>query len=65
MNTKRVVLALLTGVVVGMIFTVLHIPSPVPLSFAGIMGIVGIYLGYLIVDHLDIGYDLPDKLGLR
>lgn len=65
MNTRNVVLATLAGFVVGASFTALQIPSPVPPNFAGLIGIVGIYLGYVVVERLDIGFDLPDKLGLR
>lgn len=65
MNTRNVVLAILAGFVVGAGFTALQIPSPVPPNFAGLVGIIGIYLGYMVVERLDIGFDLPDKLGLR
>ncbi|UHQ98602.1 DUF1427 family protein (plasmid) [Natrinema zhouii] len=65
MNTKKLVLAILAGFVVGAGFTALQIPSPVPPNFAGLIGIVGIYLGYVVVERLDIGFDLPGKLGLR
>jgi len=42
-----VVLSLLTFLVVGILFTALKLPLPAPNAFAGVMGIVGIYLGSL------------------
>lgn len=38
--------ALAVGVVVGFLFTRLGLPVPAPSAFAGVLGIVGIYLGY-------------------
>jgi len=40
-------LALLTGFIVGVLFTALKLPLPAPNAIAGIMGILGIYLGHL------------------
>lgn len=37
--------ALLTGTIVGLIFSALKLPLPAPPYLAGIMGIVGIFLG--------------------
>ena len=37
--------ALLTGTLVGLIFSALKLPLPAPPYLAGIMGILGIYLG--------------------
>ncbi len=37
--------AFLVGMVVGLIFTRLHLPVPAPPALAGVLGIVGIYLG--------------------
>jgi len=30
---------------------------------AGVLGIVGIYLGFKVVEYLDVGYDLLGALG--
>ncbi len=38
-------LSLFTGFVVGLLFTALKLPLPAPNAFAGITGILGIYLG--------------------
>jgi XapX domain-containing protein len=42
---KEALLALLAGIIVGIIFKVLRLPLPAPPVLAGILGIVGIYLG--------------------
>lgn len=41
----EVLLALLTGALVGVIFSVLKLPIPAPPVLSGIAGIFGIYLG--------------------
>ena len=38
-------LAILAGFLVGMIFSAIKLPLPAPPYLAGILGIVGIYLG--------------------
>ncbi len=38
--------ALAVGVIVGFIFSRLGLPIPAPPALAGLLGIVGIYLGY-------------------
>ena len=44
--------SLLTGLVVGALFTLLRLPIPAPGVLAGVIGIVGIYLGYILVTWL-------------
>ena len=41
--------SILTGTVVGAVFAFLKLPVPAPTAFAGILGIAGIFLGYIIV----------------
>ncbi|WIV67771.1 XapX domain-containing protein [Natrialbaceae archaeon AArc-T1-2] len=64
MSTQLTVLALLTGLLTGALFRFLQIPIPAPPELPGVMGIVGIYLGYKVVDYLDVGVDLLEALGL-
>ena len=45
---KESLLATLTGAVCGFVFAKLNLPIPAPPVLAGIMGIVGIFLGYKI-----------------
>lgn len=65
MNTTIVILALLTGLLTGALFRYLQIPIPAPPNLAGIMGIVGIFLGYQVIEYLDVGVDLLGILGLH
>jgi XapX domain-containing protein len=46
---KEIVLALFAGLIVGGFFSILRLPIPAPQNIAGVMGIFGIFLGYLIV----------------
>lgn len=48
MDYKQLFLALLAGLIVGFLFGKLRLPVPAPPSLAGILGIIGIALGYLI-----------------
>lgn len=43
---KVVILALVTGFVVGFVFALFKLPIPAPPALAGVMGIVGVYLGF-------------------
>lgn len=65
MNTTIVALALLTGIVTGAAFSFLRVPIPAPPNIAGIMGIVGIYLGYKLIEWAGVGVDLLGMLGLH
>ncbi|MFC5051106.1 XapX domain-containing protein [Rubritalea spongiae] len=42
---QEILLATLTGLLVGVIFSALKLPIPAPPVLSGIMGIVGIFLG--------------------
>lgn len=57
------VLALLTGLLAGVLFGFLQIPIPAPPELPGVLGIVGIYFGYKLVTWLDVGVDLLAWLG--
>ncbi|MFB6253339.1 MAG: XapX domain-containing protein [Halobacteriaceae archaeon] len=65
MNSILVIMALITGLLAGGLFAFLQIPIPAPPNMSGIMGIVGIYLGYKIVTWLDLGFNLLAVLGLQ
>lgn len=43
---REVVLALLTGFIVGIVFAGFRLPIPAPPALAGVTGIIGIYLGF-------------------
>lgn len=64
MNATLTAMALLTGIVTGGLFAYLSVPIPAPPELPGVMGIVGIYLGYKTVEWADVGVNLLDVLGL-
>ncbi|UPV74351.1 DUF1427 family protein [Halorussus limi] len=64
MNVTLTLLALLTGFVTGALFTFLGIPLPAPPRLPGLVGIVGIYVGYKTVEYFGAGIDLLAALGL-
>lgn len=43
--------ALLTGTITGAIFTLLKLPLPAPPTLPGVLGIVGVFLGYMLVNY--------------
>ncbi len=49
---KDVVLATLTGFLIGMLFIRMKLPLPAPPTLAGVMGIVGMFAGYLVAVRL-------------
>lgn len=49
---QEILLALVAGLVVGAIFTLIKLPLPAPPALPGIVGILGIYLGYKLVNFL-------------
>ncbi len=50
--SKEIILALTAGFIVGVVFKALKLPLPAPPVLAGIMGILGIYLGGMGYDWL-------------
>jgi len=49
---RDILMTTLVGVVVGGIFSVFKLPIPAPPVFAGLMGIVGLWIGYALVTRL-------------
>lgn len=43
---QEVILALIAGAIVGFLFALIKLPIPAPPALAGVMGIVGVFLGY-------------------
>lgn len=58
METAQILFATLTGVFAGVIFGLVDAPIPAPPELAGIMGILGIYLGYRTVEYFDLVGDV-------
>jgi XapX domain-containing protein len=44
-----VLLSILTGAVLGAAFGLMKLPLPAPITFAGVMGVLGVWLGFAIV----------------
>jgi len=61
-SATTAVLALVTGFLTGAVFRFLNVPIPAPPNVAGVLGIVGIYLGYVVLDRFDVGIDLLSYL---
>lgn len=57
-------LALLTGFLAGAVFALVGVPIPAPPTIAGVLGIVGIYLGFKSIEYVGLGYDLIEAFGL-
>ncbi len=49
---NQALLAALTGIIVGVLFSYLRLPIPAPPTLSGVMGIIGIYLGSVIFKFL-------------
>jgi len=64
MSNVVAVLAFLTGLLTGAVFAFFEVPIPAPPNVAGVLGIVGIFVGFKIVDATDLGFDLLAALGL-
>ncbi|BAB07525.1 XapX domain-containing protein [Halalkalibacterium halodurans] len=43
---QELLLAFVAGLAVGFLFALIKLPIPAPPALAGILGIVGIYVGY-------------------
>ncbi|WP_145950098.1 XapX domain-containing protein [Paenibacillus sp. Y412MC10] len=42
---KELLLALVAGIIIGIVFKLIKLPLPAPPVMSGILGIIGIYLG--------------------
>lgn len=49
---KTIIFSLLTGMAVGSIFALLKFPIPAPSNAAGIAGVVGVYLGLVLINFI-------------
>lgn len=52
---KEIFLTTFTGAVVGGVFSAFKLPIPAPPVFAGLMGIVGLWVGYALVNKIVVG----------
>jgi XapX domain-containing protein len=54
MDLTLVALATLTGMLTGAVFNVAGVPIPAPPNFAGVMGVVGVFLGYRLLEWASV-----------
>lgn len=45
-------LAILAGLIVGVVFSAIKLPLPAPPTLVGVLGIIGIYLGYRLYETI-------------
>lgn len=60
---KLTLVALAVGLVMGGIFRFLRVPMPAPPELPGLMGIVGVYLGYKLMEATGVGYNVLEVIG--
>jgi XapX domain-containing protein len=46
---KEIIFSILTGFGCGMVFAAFKLPVPAPPVFAGVAGIIGLWLGYDVI----------------
>ncbi len=49
---NQIILASLSGLIVGGLFSFLNLPIPAPPTLSGVMGIIGIYIGFIITNTI-------------
>ncbi len=49
---KEIVMALIAGVLVGMLFKFLKLPLPAPPVFSAVVGVFGVYFGGVLVEWI-------------
>lgn len=48
----QLIMSLVAGIILGAVFTLMKLPLPAPPVLSGIIGIVGIYLGGIIITFI-------------
>ncbi|MDQ1147282.1 MAG: DUF1427 family protein [Bacillus sp. (in: firmicutes)] len=49
---KEVFMALIAGLIVGMLFKFLKLPLPAPPVFSAVVGVFGVYFGGIVLDWI-------------
>ncbi|SHK50812.1 XapX domain-containing protein [Desulforamulus aeronauticus] len=49
---NELILSTVTGFAVGVLFAKLKLPVPAPATLAGVLGVVGLFLGYYLAGRL-------------
>ena len=61
---KTIILSLSTGISLGAIFAFLRLPIPAPNTISGLFGIIGIFVGYMVMNHFYNSYPIEIIAGL-
>jgi XapX domain-containing protein len=51
-DLRTIILALICGMMVGLIFSALRLDVPGPTTMVSISGIIGLYIGMIIIRHI-------------
>ncbi|SVA42228.1 uncharacterized protein METZ01_LOCUS95082 [marine metagenome] len=46
---KEIILSFLTGLLTGGVFAFIRLPVPAPSTLSGVLGVVGLFIGYFLV----------------
>lgn len=49
---KEIILSVITGGTCGIVFALMKLPVPAPPVFAGVAGIIGLWLGYDLITRI-------------
>lgn len=49
---KEIIMSTLTGSICGVVFALLKLPVPAPPVLSGVMGIVGLWIGYGLIHNI-------------
>jgi XapX domain-containing protein len=51
-NMKEILLSTLTGFGCGVVFAAFKLPVPAPPVFAGVAGIIGLWIGFTVITNI-------------
>jgi XapX domain-containing protein len=54
MDIPLFLLSLFAGTLLGVAFSISGLPIPAPPNLAGVTGIIGVYVGFKLVQNLDL-----------
>lgn len=49
---SEVLLATISGILIGVLFTAIKLPVPAPPVLSGVMGVVGVYIGSILYSKI-------------
>ena len=50
-SMNEAIKALVAGVAFGVVFALLKLPIPAPGTIAGILGLLGLFIGYMVISY--------------